>query len=84
MGAVRFVSVNLTKRLPGHQKWPGRWEQRCPAPSGEQGLSVPTGSPLPWSRPAHSSSKEFKRGTAWFISWLESIKALITLIRDLE
>ena len=43
-----------------------------------------TGSPLPWSSPAHSSSKEFKRGAACFISWLQSIKALITLIRDLE
>lgn len=25
------------ERLPGHQKWPGHWVQRCPGPSGRAG-----------------------------------------------
>lgn len=40
-----------------------------------------TGSPLAWTSLAHSTS--LRKGFAWFISWLQSIKALITLIRDL-
>lgn len=51
------------------------WESRAFSPS--------TGSPLAWTSLAHPRSNEFKRELAWFISWLQSIKALITLIRDL-
>lgn len=56
---------------------------RLRAADVSRALSPSTGSPLAWTSPAHSSGSEVKGGFAWFISWLQSIKALITLIRDL-